>query len=262
MTTNAQEFNIEMTSVPKEHVKDVLRALLHSIFFHRLLVNVAPRELRFLDTTVATTDNREVDHLIEQRATEFFQTISSNNARQGKIAVLFYEQRDKKIWYPFSKAKELVCWERWAITINLAQPQSDLERQRSLRSVEHQLSQCLLDILRCANDHKEHIPSIKTIEGNPFPYHIAILTQSESWGAMIRRLLVTDAPATAGTETDTTNAPISPTIGPSQQRGGGGGGATNFGGDGMARPVPGSSNSGGNTSGHQSPSSRSPRRFE
>lgn len=27
-------------------------ALLHSIFFHRLLVNVAPRELRFLDTTV------------------------------------------------------------------------------------------------------------------------------------------------------------------------------------------------------------------
>lgn len=91
-----------------------------------------------------------------------------------------------------------MCWERWAITINLAQPQSDLgmllllpigkekvnwdeplfaclhvERQRSLRSVEHQLSQCLLDILRCANDHKEHIPSIKTIEGNPFPYHVS-----------------------------------------------------------------------------------------
>lgn len=91
---------------------------------------------------------------------------------------------------------------------------------------------------------------------------------------MIRRLLVTDAPATTGSETDTTtNAPISPTIGPSQQReggsggggvtgGGSGGGATNFGGDGMARPVPGSSNSGGNTSGHQSPSSRSPRRYE
>lgn len=43
-----------------------------------------------------------------------------------QIAVLFYEQRDKKNWYPFSKAKELVCWERWAITINLAQPQTDL----------------------------------------------------------------------------------------------------------------------------------------
>lgn len=85
---------------------------------------------------------------------------------------------------------------------------------------------------------------------------------------MIRRLLVTDAPATTGTETETANAPVSPTIGPSHQRGGGGGvtgggGATHFGGgEGMARPVPGSSNSGGNTSGHQSPSSKSPRRFE
>ena len=87
-----------------------------------------------------------------------------------------------------------MCWERWAITINLAQSQTDqgmvhwkgrmvdngmnqctflVERQRSLRSVEHQLSQCLLDILRCANDHKEHIPSIKTTEGNPFPYHVS-----------------------------------------------------------------------------------------
>ena len=47
-----------------------------------------------------------------------------------QIAVLFYEQRDKKNWFQFSKAKELVCWERWAITMSLAQPNN--EQGRSL----------------------------------------------------------------------------------------------------------------------------------
>lgn len=75
---------------------------------------------------------------------------------------------------------------------------------------------------------------------------------------MIRRLLVTDAPTTTGTETDTPNAPVSPTI--TQQRGITGG-TSNISDAGMARHVPGSSSS-SNTSGHQSPSARSPRRFE
>ncbi|KAI7854535.1 hypothetical protein BDC45DRAFT_128455 [Circinella umbellata] len=172
MATNAHEFNIEMTAVPREHVKDVLRALLHSIFFHRLLVNVTPREFVVLDTTVSATDNRDVEHLIDERAAEFVQNVCSSHVKQGKIAVLFYEQRDKKIWFQFSKAKELVCWERWAITMSLAQPTNEQERQKMQRSLQQQLTQCLHDILKLANNHKEHIPSIKTVDGNPFPYHL------------------------------------------------------------------------------------------
>ncbi|KAG2217813.1 hypothetical protein INT45_005414 [Circinella minor] len=227
MATNAHEFNIEMTAVPREHVKDVLRALLHSIFFHRLLVNVTPREFVVLDTTVSATDNRDVEHLIDERAAEFVQNICSSHVKQGKIAVLFYEQRDKKIWFQFSKAKELVCWERWAITMSLAQPTNEQERQKMQRSLQQQLTRCLHDILKLANNHKEHIPSIKTVDGNPFPYHIAILSQSESWGAMIKRLLVTDAPATSGTESDTSASP-SPSSSSSIRRGsiGIGGGTT------------------------------------
>ncbi|KAI9315701.1 hypothetical protein BX666DRAFT_1958279 [Dichotomocladium elegans] len=246
MTTNAQEFNIKVTSVPREHVKDILRALLHSIFFHRLLVTVTPRERRFLDTTVATTDNPEVERLIEERAAEFFQIISSNTSKQGKIAVLFYEQRDKKIWFQFSKAQELVCWERWGITINLIKPKSDQERQKIVRSVERQLSQCLLDILRCANDNKEHIPSIKTKEGNPFPYHIAILTQSESWGGMIKRLLITDAPTSSNTEGDATTLPSSSAPEPTNQSQAEGSGS---GGSGFVKPVPLSSKSSSSSTG-------------
>ncbi|ORZ18969.1 hypothetical protein BCR42DRAFT_235508 [Absidia repens] len=208
MATSAQEFGIEMVSVPKEYLKDVLRALLHSIFFHRLLVNVTPRELRVLDTTVSITDSKEVETLVEEKANEFLQSIQ-NNARQGKIAVLFYEKRRKKSLFQFTKSEELVCWEQWALTIGLAYPESELDRQRVRRACERQLSQCLLAILKLANDHKEHIPSITTTDGNPFPYQIAIPSKSESWSAMIKRLLVTDAPmtdtaATAAATTTTT----------------------------------------------------------
>ncbi|KAI8339746.1 hypothetical protein BC941DRAFT_469013 [Chlamydoabsidia padenii] len=92
MTANAQEFVIEM--VPHYGVQ-LLRALLHSIFFHRLLVNVIPRDIRVLNATVSITNSQEVETLIENKSNEFIRSIHSNN-KQGKIAVLFYEKRRKK----------------------------------------------------------------------------------------------------------------------------------------------------------------------
>lgn len=39
--------------------------------------------------------------------------------------------------------------------------------------MERQLKQNLLKILNIINDHKEHIPSITTTDGNPFPYQVS-----------------------------------------------------------------------------------------
>lgn len=73
-----------------------------------------------------------------------------------------------------------------------------LDKPKTTRWMENQLSQCLLTILKIVNEHKEHIPSITTTEGNPFPYQIAIQSQTESWGTMIKRMLVTDPPNNSG----------------------------------------------------------------
>ncbi|EPB87121.1 hypothetical protein HMPREF1544_06047 [Mucor circinelloides 1006PhL] len=196
MTTSQQEFSLEMTSLPRDQVKDVLRGLLHSIFFHRLLINVLPRELRVLNTTVSITDSADVENLIEEKIAEFLHNSNSpTQVKQGKVAVLFYEKRLKKNWFQFSKSEEFVCWEQWDITLNLIQPpKSEQEKLKSMRSVENQFTQNLMKILKIVNDYKEHIPSITTTEGNPFPYQIAIQSQSESWNTMIKRMLVTDAP--------------------------------------------------------------------
>lgn len=128
--------------------------------------------------------------------------------------MLFYEKRLKKNWFQFSKSEEFVCWEQWNITLNLTQPPKSeqgiyrtthrlsdankqtthIEKSKSMKSVENQFIQNLMKILKIVNDYKEHIPSITTTEGNPFPYQIAIQSQSESWNTMIKRMLVTDAP--------------------------------------------------------------------
>ncbi|KAI8879937.1 hypothetical protein K501DRAFT_255954 [Backusella circina FSU 941] len=162
-----------MASVPRELIKDALRGLLHSIFFHRLLVSVIPREIRVLNTSVSITDSQEVEDLIEAKITEFLQNTRSNQVKQGKLVVLFYDKRLQKNWFQFSKSEELVCWEQWNIILNLTQPsQTEQEKAKASRSIERQLSQCLMTILRIVDDYKEHIPSITTTEGNPFPYEI------------------------------------------------------------------------------------------
>ncbi|CAO3660397.1 unnamed protein product [Umbelopsis ramanniana] len=141
------------------------------------------------------TGNKEVEDLIEEKVVDFYMSMSTGqNKRQGKIAVLFYEKRLKNNWWQFSKSEELICWEQWAITITVLEPQSEQEKQKIKKSTERQLNQNLMKILNIINEHKEHIPSITTTEGNPFPYQIAILGSSESWAAMIKRLIVTDAP--------------------------------------------------------------------
>ncbi|ORX63002.1 hypothetical protein DM01DRAFT_1331099 [Hesseltinella vesiculosa] len=112
------------------------------------------------------------------------------------MAVLFYEKRLKKNWFQFSKSEELVCWEQWSLTIGVAHPDTEQERPQARQSCKRQLAQCLFAILKLANDHKEHIPSITTTDGNPFPYQVAVPSKTESWGNMIKRLLVTDVPMT------------------------------------------------------------------
>ncbi|KAI8329019.1 autophagy-related protein [Choanephora cucurbitarum] len=170
--TTTQEFSLEMTFLPRNQVKDVLRGLLHSIFFHRLLANVIPRELRVLNTTVSITDNIDVEKLIEEKTVEFLH--NTTHIKQGKVAILFYEKRLKKNWFQFSKSEEYVCWEQWTITLNLA-PSPMTEQVKSNKSVENQFTQNLLRILQIVNEFKEHIPSITTTEGNPFPYQVDYL---------------------------------------------------------------------------------------
>lgn len=47
-----------------------------------------------------------------------------------------------------------------------------IEKIKLIKSVEKEFTKCLMKILEIVNNFKEHIPSITTTDGNPFPYQV------------------------------------------------------------------------------------------
>ncbi|KAI1187105.1 DUF1649-domain-containing protein [Nemania serpens] len=64
-----QEFILEAFADPAS-VRDVVRGILHTIFFHRFFPSLAPRSREVLDITLPFVEDAELDTMIETRAAE------------------------------------------------------------------------------------------------------------------------------------------------------------------------------------------------
>ncbi|KAF9428219.1 hypothetical protein BGZ94_003079 [Podila epigama] len=183
-------FPIEVT-IERSFLKDALRAILHTILFHRVFANIKPRDIDILDITIPIIDDPEIDRLVDEKITSFIKTVDSSQQSKGQIGLMFYEKRTKRAW--FSSTSSEVCWEQWCITIHIVTNTNEKDRQRSLKNMEKALSSLFLSILRTVNERKDHIPPITTSDGNPFPYQIVIPTAADTWGSMFKRMLDTSA---------------------------------------------------------------------
>ncbi|CAO3566718.1 unnamed protein product [Mortierella alpina] len=144
-----------------------------------------------LDLTIPVIDDPEVDKLVDEKIAAFVKAVDSNPQSKGQIGLMFYEKRTKRAW--FSSTSSEVCWEQWAITINVVTNTNEKDKQRSIKNMEKALSSLFLSILRTVNERKDHIPPITTSDGNPFPYQIVIPTAADTWGSMFKRMLDTSA---------------------------------------------------------------------
>ncbi|KAF9143971.1 hypothetical protein EC957_002565 [Mortierella hygrophila] len=183
-------FPVELT-VERSYLKDALRAILHTVLFHRVFANIKPRDMDILDLTIPIIDDPEVDKLVDEKIAAFVKVVDSNPQSKGQIGIMFYEKRTKRAW--FSSTSSEVCWEQWAITFNVVTNINEKDKQRSIKNMEKALSSLFLSILRTVNERKDHIPPITTSDGNPFPYQIVIPTASDTWGSMFKRMLDTSA---------------------------------------------------------------------
>ncbi|KAF9150538.1 hypothetical protein BG015_007651 [Linnemannia schmuckeri] len=183
-------FPVELT-VERSYLKDALRAILHTVLFHRVFANIKPRDMDILDLTIPINDDPEVDKLVDEKIAAFVKVVDTNPQSKGQIGIMFYEKRTKRAW--FSSTSSEVCWEQWAITINVVTNINEKDKQRSIKNMEKALSSLFLSILRTVNERKDHIPPITTSDGNPFPYQIIIPTASDTWGSMFKRMLDTSA---------------------------------------------------------------------
>ncbi|KAF9916900.1 hypothetical protein BX616_002475 [Lobosporangium transversale] len=183
-------FPVDLT-VERGLLKDVLRAILHTILFHRVFANIKPKDMDILNITIPIIDDPEIEKLVEEKIAVFAKAVDANPQSKGQIGVMFYEKRTKRAW--FSSTSSEVCWEQWGITLNVVTNINEKDKQRSIKNMEKALSALFLNILRTVNEHKDHIPPITTSDGNPFPYQIVIPTTNDTWGSMFKRILDTSA---------------------------------------------------------------------
>ncbi|KAK9359768.1 autophagy-related protein [Lipomyces starkeyi] len=186
-------------------IRDVIKAILSSIFFHRLFGSIRPlsppREV--LEITYPSVDDPALDALIDEKLTRLTAALdtssqyianqpyagSTQHQRKAQIVVNFFEKKTRKAW--FSKSEEEVCWEEWIINISSITPRNESEKIRVAKSAENQLQTIIMKVIDIVNDNKDHIPPIATTEANPFPYQISIPSETEdTWGSVFKKILV------------------------------------------------------------------------
>ncbi|PHH63216.1 hypothetical protein CDD81_6168 [Ophiocordyceps australis] len=202
------EFILDVFSDPRS-VRDVVKAILHTIFFTRFFPSLTPRTRDILDLTLPYVDDDELETMIDQRAAALERLLDSQRSSsssysspstfasiaspaptnssgggRGQVAVQFFEKRRRKAW--LSRAEHEVCWECWTLKVTVAEPRTESERAKVRRAMEQTLLTTALKIVTFANSHKDHIPPITTQGGNPFPFKINIDQKDTGWVSRMR----------------------------------------------------------------------------
>ncbi|KAF2750461.1 DUF1649-domain-containing protein [Sporormia fimetaria CBS 119925] len=155
-------------------VKDVVKAILHTIFFHRYFISISPLTRDLLDLTLPAIDDVDLETLIDQRTAALVRAIeSTQQSRRGQLAVQFFEKKRRKAYF-FGKSDEEVCWEQWTLDVTIASPRTESEVLKVRRAMTKSLQKAAFKIVSIVNQHKDHIPPITTTDQNPFPYQILV----------------------------------------------------------------------------------------
>ncbi|GAO19978.1 uncharacterized protein UV8b_03772 [Ustilaginoidea virens] len=191
------EFILDVFTDPRS-LRDVVKAILHTIFFTRFFPSLVPRTRDVLDLTLPYVDDNELETMIDQRASALERQLdaerssggggnpnaNANGGGRGQVAIQFFEKRRRKAW--LSRGDEEVCWESWTLKVTVAEPRTESERAKVRRAMEQTLLTTAMKIVTFANTHKDHIPPITTQGGNPFPFKISIDQKETGWAARMR----------------------------------------------------------------------------
>jgi len=185
----APEYTLALFADPS-HVKEAVKATLHTIFFHRYFIPITPLSRDLLDLTFPYVQDNDLETLIDQRATSLARAVEmplsstsspplsrlerNGQAGRAQITLQFFETKKKKKTYFFTKPDEDVCWETWVLDVTCANPSNDSEAAKVRRAMEKSLHNTAFKILGYVNRDKDHIPPIHTTDTNPFPYTINI----------------------------------------------------------------------------------------
>ncbi|KAF3925545.1 hypothetical protein ABW21_db0201535 [Orbilia brochopaga] len=155
MNARPPEFVLD-TVVEPTFAKDVVKAILAAIFFHRLFPSIRPKTRDLLDLTLPSVDDAELDALIDNRTSSMIRSVestpgsSSAKTQIAKSIVSFFEKKQKrKAW--FSTKDEEVCWESWLLDITLLYPRTEAQRLQARKDMENALQLTIMKIIDIVN---------------------------------------------------------------------------------------------------------------
>jgi len=157
--------------------QEALRAILHSILFHRLFGTVKPQMFEVLDVTMPGVADREMEQLIADRVDTLCKGIESGTDKRGQIIVTFSEKRPKKSWFQVYMGEEDVPWEQWVVNTEMRQPKLERDRQTFNDAVASTLSRSLHTILTHTSSERGRmaVPLITNATGiSPFPLKMTV----------------------------------------------------------------------------------------
>ncbi|ORX79122.1 hypothetical protein BCR32DRAFT_269644 [Anaeromyces robustus] len=151
---------------------EVVKSVLHTIFFHRIMTLVSPVEVQLgYGVQYVKVDDSEIEEIINQKTLQFIhlETFKVNKVAEERIEIRFEKQNFLKN----------ICWEQWNLDF-IVKRKAD-NKQKLLENLED----ILIKISQYANTHKDHIPQLTSQEKN-FPYEVNI--NSNGWNKKLKRM--------------------------------------------------------------------------
>ncbi|CAH9124600.1 unnamed protein product [Cuscuta epithymum] len=215
---NCIDFRLKDLDVEHFEIREVLQCILHTIFFHRALGLVRPKDidLELFDITYVQCGDAEVEKKIDEKINHFIERVEKYPNKKNEICLSFYEVKNKQATW-FTNKVERLYWEQWYINLNVAQhhpkahsnkshpskavvdPGESACEERNARraALELSLREVMFQIIKFVNEKKDHVPSVPNLEGVSFPYEITISSASDSAFGMeiFKRMLQTGHPS-------------------------------------------------------------------
>ncbi|XP_034585970.1 autophagy-related protein 101 isoform X4 [Setaria viridis] len=132
-TCQLKELELEQTEI-----RDVLRCILHTIFFHRTLSLVRPKEVdcKILEITYVQCGLPELEKEVDEKIDLFTAWVEKHPNRKSQVCLSFFDEKHKH-------------------------PGNVLEETSSRRAaLVSLLNEVLFQIINFANEKKDHIPAI------------------------------------------------------------------------------------------------------
>ena len=136
---NCEQVDLEPIEVERFQVKEVLKALLHSIIFQRALGAQQMRDTAsdLFDLSYVRSDSRAIDAKVEEQTEAFGKALERDETMAAhQVCLSFFELRVRPSTFGLFRSEEKVVWERWHIPL-LVHARDDLggQAERAQRSL-------------------------------------------------------------------------------------------------------------------------------